>query len=88
MRDARESTIGLGPADFPTTDVRLLTGFRSERADVRRGHLEEYCARYWKPVYAYFRALGRHNGSLGKPDYPRAVLAAWKVRWGYQGATS
>ncbi len=36
----------------------------------------------------YFRALGRYNGSVGKPDYPRAVLAAWKVRWGYQGATS
>ena len=36
----------------------------------------------------YFRALGRYNGSLGKADYPRAVLAAWKVRWGYQGATS
>jgi soluble lytic murein transglycosylase-like protein len=36
----------------------------------------------------YFRALGRYNGSLGSPDYPRAVLAAWKVRWGYLGATS
>jgi soluble lytic murein transglycosylase-like protein len=36
----------------------------------------------------YFRALGRYNGSLGKPDYPRAVLAAWKLRWGYKGATS
>jgi len=36
----------------------------------------------------YFRALGRYNGSLGRPEYPRAVLAAWKVRWGYQGATS
>lgn len=36
----------------------------------------------------YFRALGRYNGSLGNPDYPRAVLAAWKVRWGYKGATS
>jgi soluble lytic murein transglycosylase-like protein len=36
----------------------------------------------------YFRALGRYNGSLGQPDYPRAVLAAWKVRWGYNGATS
>jgi soluble lytic murein transglycosylase-like protein len=36
----------------------------------------------------YFRALGRYNGSLGNPDYPRAVLVAWKVRWGYQGATS
>ncbi len=36
----------------------------------------------------YFRALGRYNGSLGQPDYPRAVLAAWKVHWGYQGVTS
>jgi soluble lytic murein transglycosylase-like protein len=36
----------------------------------------------------YFRALGRYNGTLGKPDYPRAVLAAWKVHWGYKGATS
>ena len=36
----------------------------------------------------YFRALGRYNGSLGDPDYPRAVLAAWKVHWGYKGATS
>jgi soluble lytic murein transglycosylase-like protein len=35
----------------------------------------------------YFRALGRYNGSIGKADYPRAVLAAWKVRWGYKGAT-
>jgi len=29
-----------------------------------------------------FRALGRYNGSLGRPEYPRAVLAAWK-RWTY-----
>lgn len=27
-----------------------------------------------------FLALGRYNGSRGKPDYPNAVLAAWK-RW-------
>ena len=30
-----------------------------------------------------FRALGRYNGSLGRPEYPNAVLAAWK-RWEYQ----
>lgn len=29
-----------------------------------------------------FRALGRYNGSLGRPEYPNAVLAAWK-RWSY-----
>ncbi len=27
-----------------------------------------------------FRALGRYNGSLGRPEYPDAVLRAWK-RW-------
>jgi soluble lytic murein transglycosylase-like protein len=35
----------------------------------------------------YFRALGRYNGTLGKPDYPSRVLAAWKGRWGYDGPT-
>ena len=25
-----------------------------------------------------FLALGRYNGSRGQPDYPKAVLAAWK----------
>ena len=35
----------------------------------------------------YFRALGRYNGSLGKPDYPSRVLAAWKGRWSYDGQT-
>ena len=36
----------------------------------------------------YYRALGRYNGSLGKPEYPTLVLAAWKGKWGYAGATS
>ncbi len=27
-----------------------------------------------------FRALGRYNGSLGKPDYPNRVRASWQ-RW-------
>lgn len=36
----------------------------------------------------YFRALGRYNGSLGKPEYPNAVQANWKGAWGYDGPTS
>lgn len=28
-----------------------------------------------------FRALGRYNGSLGKPDYPNLVRAAWERHW-------
>jgi soluble lytic murein transglycosylase-like protein len=30
-----------------------------------------------------FRALGRYNGSLGKPEYPNLVLRAWERDWGY-----
>ena len=30
-----------------------------------------------------FRALGRYNGSLGRPEYPNAVLKAWK-KWEYR----
>ena len=29
-----------------------------------------------------FRALGRYNGSLGRPEYPNLVLRAWQD-WGY-----
>ena len=36
----------------------------------------------------YFRALGRYNGSLGKPEYPDLVLAAWRGRWKYAGPTA
>lgn len=30
-----------------------------------------------------FRALGRYNGSLGRAEYPNAVLAAWKTNWSF-----
>ena len=36
----------------------------------------------------YFRALGRYNGSLGQPEYPDAVRAAWHGPWKYEGAKS
>lgn len=28
-----------------------------------------------------YRALGRYNGSLGKPEYPNLVKAAWNKHW-------
>ncbi len=31
-----------------------------------------------------FRALGRYNGSLGRPEYPNMVRAAWQNQWAYQ----
>lgn len=33
-----------------------------------------------------YRALGRYNGSLGKPEYPNLVLNAWRKHWEYQPA--
>ncbi|MDT3705364.1 MAG: lytic transglycosylase domain-containing protein [Thiobacillus sp.] len=34
-----------------------------------------------------FRALGRYNGSLGRPEYPTLVVGAWKRNWDYAPST-
>ncbi len=31
-----------------------------------------------------YRALGRYNGSLGRPEYPNMVKAAWENHWSMQ----
>ncbi len=33
-----------------------------------------------------YRALGRYNGSLGKPEYPNMVVGAWRKHWSYHTA--
>ncbi|TXF12081.1 lytic transglycosylase domain-containing protein [Pelomicrobium methylotrophicum] len=35
-----------------------------------------------------YRALGRYNGSLGRPEYPNAVLEAWQKVWSYPETTA
>ncbi|MDO9050090.1 MAG: lytic transglycosylase domain-containing protein [Methylotenera sp.] len=35
-----------------------------------------------------YRALGRYNGSLGKPQYPNMVLGAWRKHWDYSNSKS
>ncbi|MBI5862080.1 MAG: lytic transglycosylase domain-containing protein [Rhodocyclales bacterium] len=30
-----------------------------------------------------YRALGRYNGSLGRPEYPNMVRAAWERQWNW-----
>jgi len=32
-----------------------------------------------------FRALGRYNGSLGKPEYANLVIGAWRSVWRLPG---
>ncbi len=31
-----------------------------------------------------YRALGRYNGSLGRPQYPNLILGAWRKNWDYR----
>jgi soluble lytic murein transglycosylase-like protein len=31
-----------------------------------------------------YRAFGRYNGSLGQPEYPNMVRAAWEKQWGWR----
>ena len=35
-----------------------------------------------------FMALGRYNGSLGKPEYPNMVKGAWHSHWLYAQQTA
>ena len=35
-----------------------------------------------------YRALGRYNGSLGKPEYPNMVKGAWHSHWLYSQQTA
>jgi len=35
-----------------------------------------------------YRALGRYNGSLGKPHYPTLVVRAWQRNWHYATHTA
>jgi soluble lytic murein transglycosylase-like protein len=52
------------------TNLRYGCTILRHYLDIERGNL--------------FRALGRYNGSLGKPRYPNLVLSAWSRTWGYQ----
>jgi len=35
-----------------------------------------------------FRALGRYNGSLGRPEYPSAVIATMNRHWLFGSASA
>ncbi|MBV8680170.1 MAG: lytic transglycosylase domain-containing protein [Aquitalea sp.] len=35
-----------------------------------------------------YRALGRYNGSLGRPEYPNLVIGAWKKQWAWTQPSS
>jgi soluble lytic murein transglycosylase-like protein len=35
-----------------------------------------------------YRALGRYNGSLGRPEYPNGVLATMQRRWSWKPSST
>ncbi len=51
------------------TNLRYGCAILRHYIDIERGDL--------------YRALGRYNGSLGRPEYPTAVLRAWR-KWEYR----
>ncbi|MBV8030854.1 MAG: lytic transglycosylase domain-containing protein [Betaproteobacteria bacterium] len=69
-----------------------LIGRRSDNLFHLRTNLRYGCVilRHYLDVEKgdYSRALGRYNGSLGKPEYPNLVLGAWRGKWKYDGPTA
>jgi soluble lytic murein transglycosylase-like protein len=61
----------IGTADHnlfnPRINLRYGCTILRHYLDIERGNL--------------YRALGRYNGSLGKPGYPNLVRAAWRNHW-------
>lgn len=69
-----------------------LIGHRSHNLFHPRTNLRYGCVvlRHYLDIEKgdYFRALGRYNGSLGRPEYPNLVFGAWHGRWKYDGPTT
>ncbi len=51
----------------PRTNLRYGCTILRHYLDIEKGSL--------------YRALGRYNGSLGRPEYPNLVRAAWRKHW-------
>ncbi len=64
-----------------------LIGTREQNLFHLRTNLRYGCTilRYYLDIEHgdLYRALGRYNGSLGKPEYPGMVYAAWRKHWTY-----
>jgi len=56
------------------TNLRYGCAILRHYLDIEKGNLQ--------------RALGRYNGSLGKPEYPNLVFAAWRRAWQFESGTA
>ncbi|WP_047236571.1 lytic transglycosylase domain-containing protein [Chromobacterium subtsugae] len=57
-----------------TTNLRYGCTILRHYLDIEHGNL--------------YRALGRYNGSLGKPEYPGQVMGAWKRQWSWSAPSA
>ena len=57
-----------------TTNLRYGCTILRHYVDLERGNL--------------YRALGRYNGSLGRPEYPNLVVGAWRSHWQWSAPSS
>src|SRR5256885_603352 len=64
----------------------VKSSLRASIADHRGGQDGCVILRYYLDIENnnLFRALGRYNGSLGRPEYPNAVMGALRTAWTYE----
>ncbi|HXG63437.1 MAG TPA: hypothetical protein VNO22_18845 [Planctomycetota bacterium] len=61
-RNAGDTSMGAGAADFPKTSWSLVARAADASDPARRSALEDLCRDYWRPIYRHFRvAWSRSN---------------------------
>ena len=88
--DGRNDLLAIHPDAFaPSTSMRWtrLIGNDDSNLFHMRTNLRFGCTilRHYLDIEKgdLYRALGRYNGSLGKPEYPNMVRAVWEREWGW-----
>ena len=61
----RDTSLGLGPQEFPLTTWGLVSKIR-KATDERQTALETLCTRYWRPIYSYVRRAWRKSNEDAK----------------------
>ena len=61
--------------------LKMLAGKGGLVAHLNQNSVQQICIDIEKGDL--FRALGRYNGSLGRPEYPNMVRAAWHNQWAF-----
>jgi len=52
-----DTSLGAPRGSFPETTLGVIATLQAPEGDAPRQRLEEFCRRYWKPVYGYVRGV-------------------------------